>query len=779
MSIFGTINVSASTANTGMRNISAIDLVKEIRIGWNLGNTLDAPTETAWGNPRTTKAMIDKVKEMGFNALRLPVTWDTHVGAAPSYTIDQTWFNRVEEVVNYALDNNMYVILNLHHENKWLIPTYANEAQSKAQLIKIWEQIANRFKSYSDYLIFETMNEPRVEGSPNEWTGGTYENRDVINKFNLAAVNTIRATGGNNESRFIMVPPHAAAAMDVTLNDFIIPNNDSKVIVSIHAYSPYFFAMDINGTSSWGTSSDKSSLTSEFNALYNRFISKGRAVVIGEFGTIDKNNLSSRTVHAEYYAKEAAAKGIPVFWWDNGYYAPGKAETYALLSRSALTWYYPDIAKGLVIGAGGTPNSPTSTPTLTSTPTPTKTTSSPIPSGAYPEDINGDKVINMADVVLIALHFNAIASESNYDKKCDINNDGAINMSDVILLALKFNTVIENNTQTPVPSASPTIIYNGRFDFSDPQGPRCAWSGSNAELNFSGTQVSVTLKSTGENWFQAFIDGNAQTPFSVNSTTSTITLASGLTNGEHRLVLWKRTEASQGEVQFLGFNLGQGKLLAAPAPLERKIEFIGDSITCAYGNEGKSKDEHFTAKNENSYLSYAAITARSLNSSSNIVAWSGIGISQNYGGQAGPLMLERYSYTLPYSGVKWDFKNYVPQVVVINLGTNDFSTSATDKTKFITNYTSLVSQVRSNYPNSHIFCTMGPMLWGTGLESCYNYLNEIVNGFKSRGDSKVYLLEYPQQSESNGYGEDWHPSLKTHQLMADQLTAEIKSKLGW
>jgi aryl-phospho-beta-D-glucosidase BglC (GH1 family) len=719
--------------------------------------------------------MIDKVKEMGYNAVRLPVTWDTHMGAAPSYTIDQTWLNRVEEVVNYALDNDMYVILNLHHENKWLVPTYAKEAQSKAQLIKLWEQIASRFKSYSDYLIFETINEPRVEGSANEWTGGTYENRDVINKLNLAAVDTIRSTGGNNASRFIMVPPHAAASLDITLNDFIIPNNDSKIIVSIHAYSPYYFAMDINGTPSWGTSSDKSSLTSEFNALYNRFIKNGRAVVIGEFGTIDKNNLSSRTAHAEYFAKEAAAKGIPVFWWDNGYYAPGKAETYALLNRSSLTWYYPDIAKALVSGSGGSPSTPVLTSTPTNTPTPTNTS---MPSAAYPEDINGDKVVNMADVVLIASHFNAIASESNYDRKCDLNNDGAINMSDVILLALKFNTVIENPTQTPTPSASPTILYNGRFDFSDPQGPKCAWSGSNAELNFYGTEVSVTLKSTGENWFQAIVDDKPQTPFSVSSTTSTVTLASGLTNGNHKLVLWKRTEASQGEAQFFGFNFGQGKLLAAPTPLERKIEFIGDSITCAYGNEGTSKDQHFTAKNENSYLSYAAITARSLNASANIIAWSGIGISQNYGGQAGPLMEERYPYTLPYSGVKWDFKNYVPQVVVIDLGTNDFSTTA-DKTKFITNYTNLITQVRSNYPNSHIFCTMGPMLWGTGLESCYSYLNEIVNGFKSKGDSKVSFLEYPQQSESNGYGEDWHPSLTTHQLMANQLTAEIKNKLGW
>jgi lysophospholipase L1-like esterase len=239
------------------------------------------------------------------------------------------------------------------------------------------------------------------------------------------------------------------------------------------------------------------------------------------------------------------------------------------------------------------------------------------------------------------------------------------------------------------------------------------------------------------------------------------------------------TEASQGEAQFLGFNFGSGKLLAAPTPLQRKIEFIGDSITCAYGNEGKRKEDNFTAKNENSYLSYASINARSLNASSNSIAWSGIGLAMNYVGGSGPLMLERYQLTLPNSGVKWDFKNYIPDVVVINLGTNDFSTTPAEKTKFVTAYKTLITQVRGNYPDAHIFCTVGPMLWGSGLDSCRSYVNEVIDSFVSSGDSKVHFVEFPQQSESNGYGEDWHPSLKTHQLMADQLTEEIKSTLGW
>ncbi|KNY27194.1 lipolytic protein G-D-S-L family [Pseudobacteroides cellulosolvens ATCC 35603 = DSM 2933] len=413
------------------------------------------------------------------------------------------------------------------------------------------------------------------------------------------------------------------------------------------------------------------------------------------------------------------------------------------------------------------------------------------PVDIWPGDIDASGVINMSDIILMAGSFNAVKEDSKYNESCDFNLNGAINMEDVLFVAKRFGNTSENYpaaklvmttpsaTPTPSsPSGTPGIRYDGRFDFTNPQSPKFAWTGSSIVANFSGTEVSATLKSTGENWFQAIVDGKVMTPFMVNSQ-STVKLASGLTNGEHQIVLWKRTEASQGEVQFLGFNFGSGKLLAPPPAPERKIEFIGDSITCAYGNEGTSKDQPFTPKNENSYLSYAAITARSLNASANFIAWSGIGITMNYGGAGGQLIQDRYLMTLPQSGVQWDFKKYIPHAVVINIGTNDFSTVTPDKTKFINNYKALISKIRTNYPDAHIFCTIGPMMWGSGLESCKSYVTDVVNDFKSKGDLKVYMMEYPQQSETNGYGEDWHPSLKTHQLMADQLTKEIKTKLGW
>lgn len=813
VTLLGNVNVFASTANTGMRNISALELTKEMRLGWNLGNTMDAhgttglASETYWGNPKTTKAMIDKVKQTGFNTVRIPITWTGHFGSAPDYTIDEAWLNRVEEIVNYVLDNDMYAIINLHHEEgDWLIPTYGNQEKAVAQIKKLWAQIGTRFKDYSDYLIFEAINEPRVIGSSSEWTGGTYENRAVINSFNLAAVNTIRATGGNNDKRFIMVPTHAACSLTDAVNDLVIPNNDSRIIVSIHSYSPYQFCMVATSNTTWGTSSEKASLSSEFDALYNKFIKNGRAVVIGEFGTIDKNNLSSRVTHAEYYVQEAKKRGIPVIWWDNGYYGPGKGDSYAILDRNKLTWYYPDIANALVRGSGytvtsiptltfqpTTPPTPSPTPTPTSTPTPTvkPTITNQSPSNILYGDVDVNGSVNSIDFAIIRQYMLTGGAEALFNPigklAADVNGDGNVNSIDFgylrkYLLGMidKFPAA-ENVPATPTPNVDtePGILYNGRFDTFNPSGPVCAWSGSNAELNFYGTEATATIKSTGENWFQAIVDGTPLAPFSVKSTTSTVKLVSGLSEGNHHLVLWKRTEASQGEAQFLGFDFASGKLLAAPTAPQRKIEFIGDSITCAYGNEGTRKEESFTPKNENSYLSYAAITSRSLNASSNLIAWSGIGLTMNYGGGAGPLILERYPYSLPNSNVKWDFKNYVPDVVVINLGTNDFSTTPAEKTKYVTAYNTLISQIRQNYPNAHVFCTIGPMLWGSGLDSCRSYINEVVDSFKSSGDSKIYFVEFPQQTESNGYGEDWHPSLKTHQLMADQLTDEIKSKLGW
>ena len=262
---------------TTIRDITSMELIGEMKTGWNLGNTLDStitnptgsetPTdwETAWGQPVTTKAMIDSVKAQGFNVLRVPVTWEGKFGEAPDYTIKADWLARVKEVVDYGIDNDMFVILNMHHE-EWHMPTADNEESAEKILRALWAQIADYFKDYDEKLIFEGMNEPRLKGTPMEWNGGNQEAREVINQLNAAFVETVRASGGNNEKRHLMIPTYAASTMDSVLNDFVIPNDD-KVIVSVHAYLPYTFALADNasGTSEW--SADNFADTKDIDSL--------------------------------------------------------------------------------------------------------------------------------------------------------------------------------------------------------------------------------------------------------------------------------------------------------------------------------------------------------------------------------------------------------------------------------------------------------------------------------------------------------------------------------
>ena len=326
-----------------MRNISAMELVADMKPGWNVGNSLDAegPSETYWGNPRITKSLIDALKDKGFGTLRVPVTWRFHTGEAPNYRIEQSWLNRVEEVVNYGLDNDMYVIINIHHDEEWIIPTYAEAEAVKDRLEKTWTQIANHFKDYSDYLIFETLNEPRYEGQPEEWTG-TPEWKDVVNQYHKTALDAIRATGGNNSVRHIMISSYAAS--QGAIDDLVIPNNDERTIVSLHNYFPFDFSLSGNDTS-WGTQNDKDEMDGTFDHIYNTFIVNNTPVIMGEWGNLNHNstNTADRLAHASYYANGLVSRQILPIWWDNG-----NNEEYALIDRQTLEWNFPDIADAII-----------------------------------------------------------------------------------------------------------------------------------------------------------------------------------------------------------------------------------------------------------------------------------------------------------------------------------------------------------------------------------------------------------------------------------------------
>lgn len=337
----------AQTAYTGMRGLSSLEIAAEMAPGVNLWNTLDAvcwwcegcsnglDSETVWGRPRTTPEMIQAIADRGFKSLRIPVTWFNHMGEYPDYTIDLEWLDRVEEVANYAFDANLYVIINMHHEDyssshegSWLCPTYEKQDTVTDQLVKVWTQIATRFRDYGDYLIFETMNEPREVGGEKEWQGGTEEHREVINAFNLAALNAIRATGGNNETRFIMLPQVGANVVSA-VEDMIIPNGDINTIVSVHAYYPYWFCIGDDVTTEWGTPEEVASLENSFRPLSEKFVENGIGVVMGEWGAKDKGNYDQRINYYETYTNICKENGITPIPWIYDF------------NRRTLSWEFP------------------------------------------------------------------------------------------------------------------------------------------------------------------------------------------------------------------------------------------------------------------------------------------------------------------------------------------------------------------------------------------------------------------------------------------------------
>jgi endoglucanase len=340
---------TTGSAGGTMRDISSLELVKEMKLGWNLGNTLDGyPLETSWGNPLTTQAMIDTVKAGGFNTVRIPVTWQDHMGGAPNYTIVTSWLDRVEVIANYVLRNGMYAIVNTHHDGWVSVMPTANEATITDTIVKLWTQIANRFKNYDDHLLLETFNEPRTTDST-EWTGGTAAARAMLNRYNAAAVNAIRATGGNNALRHIMIPTHAANPSTTTINALVIPNDDPRIIVSLHTYYPNLFSMG-GGATTWGTNADRTAMATELDRIADSLPRRGRAVVIGEWGSINQNNTAARVAHAGTYAEYVTARGICPIWWDNG--GTG-TDGFGLLNRRANppAWAFPDIVNALATGA--------------------------------------------------------------------------------------------------------------------------------------------------------------------------------------------------------------------------------------------------------------------------------------------------------------------------------------------------------------------------------------------------------------------------------------------
>ncbi len=341
------------------KTYTAEEITKAMTIGWNLGNTLDAPDgETSWGQPLTTKDMIDKLAELGFKTIRIPTSWGKHTSGAPDYAIDEKWMDRVQEIVDWAMDNDMFVILNSHHDNDYYYPSAENHDKAVEYMTKIWTQVAERFKDYDQHLIFESMNEPRLAGTQHEWTFNSgvkecLEAAKTILDCNQACVDAVRAVGGRNTDRYIMAATYAASPYSAYDNAYELPSDPSdKILLSIHAYTPYDLAMSGEYASQELTADGKRSIDDFIDKIYEKFIKNGTYVVIGECGCTNKGNDDARYEWGKYFISKAKENKMPCLVWDNQHDDLG-SECYALFDRynlevfSSCKEYYEGIMAGL------------------------------------------------------------------------------------------------------------------------------------------------------------------------------------------------------------------------------------------------------------------------------------------------------------------------------------------------------------------------------------------------------------------------------------------------
>ena len=345
---------------------------------------------------------------------------------------------------------------------------------------------------------------------------------------------------------------------------------------------------------------------------------------------------------------------------------------------------------------------------------------------------------------------------------------------------------------------SPTdqhILYTGRISFTNPERPTWNYPGVQIIAAFEGTSLRMMAKPR-SGYFMAQID--QAEPFKVafrGERDSVVTLATALPDGRHLVRLMYIIEGYEFFPEFWGFVLDKGRqLIDAPILPSRKIEFIGNSITCGYGNEGLKKEEHFDYATENHYYSYASIAARNLEAQHWVVARSGIGAYRNYDGpKAGnpeSCMPVQYEYTgyawkpelrkeQTFLREKWDFSRYQPDVVCINLGTNDLSTPNYDLSLLKQGYQKLLKQVRQHNPKAKIVLLTGSMLYNQELQLAKQLLDEITNMAQKAGDKEVYRFDMNHIDGEAFLGNDWHPNVYQDEKMANELTAYLRKLMNW
>lgn len=338
----------------------------------------------------------------------------------------------------------------------------------------------------------------------------------------------------------------------------------------------------------------------------------------------------------------------------------------------------------------------------------------------------------------------------------------------------------ENHTSaavlTPVIDGARAL---GRHEISSDGALRFAWSGAGLTARFSGTGFALLHKGPRLR-YSLTVDGKEQPDVFFDEGSHRVVLAQGLKNEVHVISLTRQGEALFGPSQVSNLEVLDGKLLDSPAAPTRRIEIYGDSISCGYGNEGEDVHCGFSAETENHKRSYGAILARALSAELSTIAWSGRGVVRNYAGEKAPTLVDLAMRSIPQDENSiWSFPaEAAAQAVIINLGTNDYSTAPDPSdVAFIEQYDRLLSVIRQNYPDAFILCTVGPLLSGSDLETARKNIALAVSRRNQAGDTK--LVSYEMQTLNEKPGCDWHPGLATHQTMADELLPLIKNALNW
>jgi endoglucanase len=352
-----------STGTSGMRDLTSLQLSALMSPGWNLGNSLEAiGGETAWGNPAVNQALMNAVKAAGFKTVRIPVSWKQYADANDN--ISASWMARVTQVVDYARNAGLYAIINIHWDGGWMNnPTYAQQATINARITKFWTQIANNFKNYDDTLLFAGTNEVMKDG---DWGTPTVEYYTVQNSFNQTFVNAVRATGGNNAVRHLIVQGFNTN-IDHTYNFFSVPNDSAskRLMVEVHYYDPYNFTLNTDNDNIWQwgsiatsaanteTWANESYADAQMQKMKSRFIDGlGMPVIMGEYSAVARLNVDSAQKYRSYWdqtiAKAAFSRGIVPVYWDAG--ATGN-HTSGLFNRSTGAQAYPSLISTIVNAA--------------------------------------------------------------------------------------------------------------------------------------------------------------------------------------------------------------------------------------------------------------------------------------------------------------------------------------------------------------------------------------------------------------------------------------------